>query len=64
MYLYYGRYIITKNYLQWDNSGKGYNSQQDRAFYESGVMGTIPSGRTENKINITESELAVCVVIL
>jgi len=43
---------FTKNYVQWDNSGKGYKSQQDRAFYENGNMGTIPSGRTENKVNI------------
>jgi DNA (cytosine-5)-methyltransferase 1 len=43
---------ITKNYIQWDISGKGYKSQQDRAFYENGIMGTIPICRTENKINI------------
>lgn len=29
------------NYIQWDTSGKGYASQQDRAFYEGGNMGTI-----------------------
>lgn len=44
--------IFTKNYAQWDTSGKGYKSQQDRAFYEDGNMGTIPSGRTENEVNI------------
>ena len=43
---------FTKNYMQWDSSGKGYKSQQDRAFYEDGSMGTIPSGRTENKVNV------------
>ena len=44
--------MFTKNYMQWDNSGKGYNSQQDRAFFENGTIGTIPSARTENKVNI------------
>ena len=44
--------VEKRNYIQWDTSGKGYNSQQDRAFYEDGNMGTIPSGRTENKVNV------------
>ena len=44
--------IFTKNYLQWDISGKGYKSQQDRAYYENGKSGTIPSTRTEDKVNI------------
>lgn len=48
-----------KNYLQWDASGKGYNSQQDRAFYETGYMGTIPSTRTENKINVLTNTNAI-----
>lgn len=39
--------VFTKNYVQWDTSGKGYKSQQDRAHYEDGKMGTIPAGRTE-----------------
>lgn len=44
--------MFTKNYLQWDESGKGYKSQQDRAHYEAGIMGCIPSTRTENKVNV------------
>lgn len=44
--------LMTKNYLQYDISGKGYKSQQDRAFYEDGKMGCVPSARTESKINI------------
>lgn len=44
--------VMTANYLQWDASGKGYKSQQDRAFYEDGKMGCVPSARTENKINV------------
>lgn len=44
--------VVTKNYLQWDVSGKGYKSQQDRAHFIDGSMCTIPSGRTQNKVNI------------
>lgn len=44
--------VEKQNYIQWDVSGKGYNSQQDRTFYEDGIMGTIPASRTENKVNI------------
>lgn len=50
---------IKKNYIQWDESGKGYNSQQDRAFYENGNMGTIPSGRTENKVNVLLNDFQI-----
>lgn len=50
---------IKKNYIQWDSSGKGYNSQQDRAFYENGNMGTIPSGRTENKVNVLLNDFQI-----
>lgn len=50
---------FTKNYLQWDESGKGYKSQQDRAFYEDGNMGCIPSTRTENKVNILTNEARI-----
>lgn len=44
--------IFTKNYVQWDMSGKGYNSQQDRAFYAEGNMGTISSSGTSHKVNV------------
>ncbi len=40
------------NYIQFDVSGKGYNSQQDRVFNAEGVMGCIPSAHPENKVNI------------
>jgi DNA (cytosine-5)-methyltransferase 3A len=39
----------TKNYVQFDVSGKGYNSQQDRAFYINGKFGTFPSARANTK---------------
>ena len=45
-------FVMTKNYAQWDTSGKGYKSQQDRAFYEDGKTGSVPAQRTENKINV------------
>lgn len=51
--------VLTKNYMQWDSSGKGYASQQDRAFYEDGHMGTIPSGRTENKVNVLLNDMKI-----
>lgn len=43
------------NYIQWDVSGKGYASQQDRAFYEDGNIGTIPAANTSNKVNVVEN---------
>ncbi len=41
-----------KSYLQWDVSGKGYNSQQDRAFYPNGLSGTVPASNSGNKLNV------------
>lgn len=43
------------NYIQWDASGKGYASQQDRAFYEDGNIGTIPAANTSDKVNVVEN---------
>lgn len=40
------------NYIQWDMSGKGYKSQQDRAYYMEGTMCTIPKQQTESKTSI------------
>ena len=37
---------------QWDTSGKGYNSQQDRATHISQQAKTLPSSRTEDKCKI------------
>lgn len=44
--------VTKKNYVQWDVSGKGYNSQQDRAFYENGKFGCFPSARATTKRKI------------
>ena len=43
---------ITKNYIKWDLSGKGYWSQQDRAYYKEGKMCTLPKANPSNKLNI------------
>jgi len=47
--------IFTKNYLQWDTSGKGYKSQQDRAFYEEGKHGSLCASRTDDKTGVIEN---------
>ena len=44
--------VVMKNYIQWDASGKGYNSQQDRAYYEDGCMGTLAASNGGNKPNV------------
>lgn len=43
---------LTKNYVKWDISGKGYWSQQDRAYYRKGKMCTLPKSRLPSKLNI------------
>lgn len=44
--------IYTKNYIKYDLSGKGYYSQQDRAYYLNGKMGTVLKNQPTNKLNI------------
>lgn len=44
--------VVKKNYVQWDVSGKGYNSQQDRAFFENGKFGCFPNARATTKRKI------------
>lgn len=43
---------FTKNYVKWDISGKGYYSQQDRAYYLNGTMCAVLKDRPTNKLNI------------
>jgi len=47
----------SKNYFQFDVSGKAYNSQQDRAFYIDGKFGCFPNARavTKRKIAVTDT---------
>lgn len=48
--------LMTKNYVQWDASGKGYKSQQDRAFYEDGKHGALPACRAQNKNGVLTND--------
>jgi len=44
--------VFTENYLQYDVSGKGYKSQQDRAFYPNGKHGTVSANRGDSKAQV------------
>lgn len=44
--------IKTKNYIKWDKSGKGYYSQQYRAYYKNGKMCTLHKSPPYDKTNI------------
>jgi len=48
--------INTKNYIKWDVSGKGYYSQQDRAYFKNGKMCCVPKSQVKSKINVVESD--------
>lgn len=50
--------VFKENYLQYDISGKGYQSQQDRAFYPNGKHGTVSanSGDSKAPVLLTESD--------
>jgi DNA (cytosine-5)-methyltransferase 1 len=41
---------------QLDISGKGYSSQQDRLYYDTGIMGCLPNANPTNKVNVILSE--------
>jgi site-specific DNA-cytosine methylase len=43
---------LTKNYIQYDVSGKGYKSQQDRIYPITGKSPCIPANQGQNKMNI------------
>jgi DNA-cytosine methyltransferase len=47
---------MTKNYMQYDNSGKGYNSQAARAYYLNGYMCTLPKCNGGDKTQILIDE--------
>ncbi|MBY0755052.1 DNA cytosine methyltransferase [Clostridium sardiniense] len=44
--------VFTKNYIKYDLSGKGYYSQQDRAYFMDGTMCTLMKSNPINKLNI------------
>ena len=49
----------TKKYLQYDNSGKGYNSQCSRLYYLDGQMCTLPkcNGGDKTQVLLDEEKL-------
>lgn len=51
--------VFKKNYVQWDKSGKGYNSQHDRASYENGKSCTLSSSRCETKANVILEDMTI-----
>lgn len=46
----------TKKYIQYDNSGKGYNSQQNRLYYLDGQMCTLPKANGGDKTQVLIDE--------
>lgn len=48
----YGETEGTVKRFQGDVSGKGYKSQQDRVYLESGIINCIPAARTESKVKV------------
>ena len=48
--------MLTKNYIKWDISKKGYYSQQDRAYFKDGKMCCVPKSQVKSKVNVVESE--------
>lgn len=51
---YMPRAVAKKNYIQFDISGKGYNSQQFRAYYIDGKFCCLPSARANTKVKVCE----------
>ena len=43
---------LTENYIQYDNSGKGYNSQAARLYYQDGLCPTQPANNAGDKTQI------------
>lgn len=44
--------VFTDNYIQYDNSGKGYNSQASRLYYTDSLMGSLPHSNGGDKTQI------------
>lgn len=47
--------VKTEKGYKWDTSGKGYFSQQDRAYTWHGKFPTIPTARTMTKVKFVDS---------
>ena len=52
---------FTDNYVQYDKSGKGHKSQDQRCYYLDGKMGTLAAHRTDSKtktlFEVTDAEI-------
>lgn len=44
--------VFGENRVHWDNSGKGYGSQQDRAYYQDGVCPALSSSNNGDKSQV------------
>lgn len=51
-YIHVDKVVRTKRGIKWDKSGKGYYSQQDRAYTINGKHPTVPTARTITKANV------------
>ena len=49
-------YVEKKNYVQYDLSGKGHNSQDQRAFYLHGKHGSLTTARGQSKTKILTAD--------
>ncbi|MCP3676016.1 MAG: DNA cytosine methyltransferase, partial [Gammaproteobacteria bacterium] len=52
----YSKPEIKSNYIQWDSTGKGYGSQDQRAYYLDGKHGTLSSNNGGSKVKIAKVE--------
>lgn len=46
----------TRTGIAWDTSGKGYHSQQDRAYFLDGKHPTVPTARTITKVKFYDAQ--------
>lgn len=55
------RVVMKKNYMQYDLTGKGHNSQDQRAYYKNGAHGALPSHGASSKCKVLESEIPLTI---
>lgn len=52
----HNNFVLTKNYVQLDSSGKNHKSQNDRYYFEDGKHGTLSANRGETKTGVYQNE--------
>ena len=53
--------VFTETRAKWDNSGKGYGSQQDRTYYQDGLCPTLSSCNANgNKSQVVLADKTIC----